>query len=93
MRPVPCLCAGIVALFTLTGCGEDPPQAAKPAAPAPAPGSQAEAIRNLQAADAVGYDGKAIQRQVQKTVDKAAERDAALGKELNQGQEPASPPP
>lgn len=67
------LAAGIVLL--LTACGDDPqadpksdPKAATQTAPEPPKTERERLINNTQALDVVGYDGQAVKRNLQKTV-------------------------
>ena len=54
--------------WCLTGCGDEPASNSKAAAN-PAPQTEQERqINNTQAASVVGYDGDALKRSVQKTV-------------------------
>lgn len=60
-------------LLLLVGCGSDAP----PPPPAAPPTGQVEGdIRKVGAASAVGYDGAALQADVQRTVDAQQERNA-----------------
>ena len=59
----------LVILGALAGCGDDPAPMANKAGQPPAPQSERDRqINNTQAVSAVGYDGDALKRSVQKTV-------------------------
>lgn len=61
------LILGAVCSWALSGCGEESTTEAKPANQAPQTERERQ-INNTQAASAVGYDGDAVKRSVQKTV-------------------------
>ncbi|HYE07487.1 MAG TPA: hypothetical protein VEL07_18365 [Planctomycetota bacterium] len=65
--------AAIVALLALCGCGGEP----QPAPQAQTEAKPASETDTLRAADAVGYDGEALQRNVDRMQRQAAEQAAA----------------
>lgn len=58
---------GVMMSLALMSCGDEPATEAKPAPQAPQTERERQ-INNTQAASAVGYDGDALKRSVQKTV-------------------------
>ena len=58
---------GIVCSFSLMSCGDEPAADVKPSKQQPQTERDRQ-INNTQAASAVGYDGDALKRSVQKTV-------------------------
>ena len=58
---------GVVCSLSLMSCGDEPTADAKTAPPGPQ-SERDRQINNTQAASAVGYDGDALKRSVQKTV-------------------------
>lgn len=80
MRLIPILAA----LALLSGCGDEPETAKQPEqAPASPKTDQERQINNLQAASAVGYDGQALKRSVQKTVDRNNDHNAKIEEAAN----------
>ena len=72
------LASALLGLVVLAGCGDEP---AKPTTANPPPKPQTEQerqINNLGAASAVGYDGDALKRSVQKTVNIHDQQNAKL---------------
>lgn len=67
-------------LFAASGCGDDQPK--PPAQEAPKDQGRPE-TRKVRAADAVGYDGKALQKSLDKVLDQQDKRN----KELQEAQE------
>ncbi len=65
MRLIPILAFVVLA----AGCGDEPEAAKSEQAPPPPKTEQERLINNTQAASAVGYDGQAVKRAVQRTVD------------------------
>ena len=61
-------CVLVLPILLLIGCGDDPAPA-QAATPPPADTGRPE-THNLQAADAVGYDGQALRKSVDKMLDK-----------------------
>lgn len=74
MRPGLLLIALLAAV--LPGCGETeaPPPMPEPGSAAPSEEEPDSRMRAINGADAVGYDGDAIQRSVQGVKDRADER-------------------
>lgn len=78
-------CALVAIAIGLVGCGDEPPPP-KPYAQPDSAAQQApatdERVQKLGAADAAGYDGRAVQQSVQRSLDRSEaqqrERDAAL---------------
>lgn len=80
MRLIPILAA----LALLSGCGDEPEAAKQPEQTPPPPRTEQERlINNTQAASAVGYDGQAVKRQVQKTVDLNNDHNAKIEEAAN----------
>ena len=80
MRLIPILAFVVLA----AGCGDEPDTAKQPEqAPPPPKTEQERLINNTQAASAVGYDGQAVKRQVQKTVDINNDHNAKIEEAAN----------
>ncbi|MBA3848271.1 MAG: hypothetical protein H0X45_16700 [Planctomycetes bacterium] len=72
MRAIP-VAAALVSVLAICGCGGEP----QPTTPAQTEAKPASDTDKLRAADAVGYDGEALQRNVDRMQKQAAEQAAA----------------
>ena len=75
----------IVAIFVslaLTGCDRNQSQTPQQSTVKQTPGSHSQ-TKALRAASAVGYDGKQLQKQVDKVLEQKEKRDRDLENELN----------
>ena len=68
--------------LSLAGCNRNQSQTAEQSTVKPTPGGHSQ-TKALRAASAVGYDGKQLQKQVDKVLDQKEKRDKDLENELN----------
>lgn len=87
MPRIPFHLIGCAAVVILGACGDDKPEPAKPVAPAEQGRPE---TRKVLAADAVGYDGKALQKSLDKMLD-AKDRQAKELEDAQQRADPAEP--
>ena len=72
----------VVVLFALAGCDRNQSQTPQQSIAKQTPGSHSQ-TKALRAASAVGYDGKQLQKQVDKVLEQKEKRDRDLENELN----------
>jgi hypothetical protein len=72
----------ILVLLALAGCDRNQSQAPQQSTVKQTPGDHSQ-TKALRAASAVGYDGKQLQKQVDKVLEQKEKRDRELEKELN----------
>ena len=72
----------VVVLFALAGCDRNQSQTPQQSTAKQTPGSHSQ-TKALRAASAVGYDGKQLQKQVDKVLEQKEKRDRNLENELN----------
>lgn len=70
---------GVVFVLLLQACSQEPP-------PAKVPDTGRPETRKLEAADAIGYNGKAIRKNVDKALDGNDAHNAELEKQMQDGQ-------